>query len=156
MSTRYEHDQIGRAVLIGLALCLIGSAVAASIAGMSIATAAPATSLVVVAVLFWRLRISVDAKQLRWSFGIGLIRYSEPIAAIARIELTRTRWYEGQGIQRTRRGRLYNVHCGDAVIVHRRDGSRFMLGSDDARALMRAIEAVMPAPAEPAGSAAGR
>lgn len=142
MSTRYEHDQIGRTLLIATALCLLGSAVAVSFAGPSVATAFPAMTLVIVALLFWRLRIKVDAQRLQWSFGIGLIRYSEPIAAIARTELTRTRWYEGQGIRRTCRGRLYNVHCGEAVIVHRRDGSRFMLGSDDARGLMRAIEAV--------------
>jgi len=142
MSARYEHDQIGRTLLIGLALCLVGSMVAVSIDGPIAIAAIPATTLVIVALLFWRLRITVDAERLQWRFGIGLIGYCEPIAAIARTELTRTRWYEGQGIQRTRRGKLYNVHCGEAVIVHRRDGSRFMLGSDDARALMRAIDAV--------------
>lgn len=147
MSTRYEHDQVGRTLLIGLALCLVGSMVAVSFAGLAVATVLPAAALALVALLFWRLRITVDAQRLQWSFGIGLIRFSEPIAAIARAELTHTRWYEGQGIHLTRRGKLYNVHCGEAVIVHRRDGSRFMLGSDDARALMRAIEAVQAGPA---------
>ena len=56
------------------------------------------------------------------------------------MELTRTRFWDGWGVHRTRRGWLYNVGGYDAVVLSRRDGTALLVGSDDAPRLKSAIE----------------
>ncbi|HSQ10943.1 MAG TPA: hypothetical protein VLN25_10080 [Burkholderiaceae bacterium] len=64
---------------------------------------------------------------------------------IADVDLTRTTFWEGWGVHRTRRGWLYNVAGQDAVLVRRSDGTAVLLGSDEPRKLKDALQAAMRA-----------
>ncbi|MDE2275010.1 MAG: hypothetical protein KGK09_01820 [Burkholderiales bacterium] len=78
------------------------------------------------------LTVQVDARALRWHFGfVGWPRWQVALADIAAIELTRTRWYEGTGIHRTREGWLYNAGPGGAVRIRLKSGRQLRLGSDE-------------------------
>jgi hypothetical protein len=48
-------------------------------------------------------------------------------------------------VHRTRRGWLYNVSGLDAVLVRRKDGKCFLVGSDEPRKLKAALERAMTA-----------
>jgi len=95
---------------------------------------------VVLGLLWSRMTIRVDGDRLRWSFGPGWPRFSLPLAEIRSVELTRTTFWQGVGIHRTRRGWLYNVAAGDAVLVTRASGKQTLLGSDEPRRLKSAID----------------
>ncbi len=86
------------------------------------------------------LSISIHDNALRLHFGLGWPRKAVPIADIAAAEVTRTTFWEGWGVHRTRRGWLYNVAGYDAVLIRRHDGSSLLVGSDEPRRLKTAIE----------------
>ena len=146
--TAYRHTQRSTALLVFLLLSgTIPLAILVFAPGPSLPAAPRLVVLVVMLVLvasavaFSSLTIEVADGRLTWHFGPGVLRQSVPLAAIARAEPTTTRWWEGWGIHLTFRGWLYNVAGRGAVLVTRRDGGRFMLGSDEPDALLRAIQA---------------
>ncbi len=128
----YHHRQpaiLLRAVLLGGAVaCALLSRVIPEVPGVVVAVV---VALVAGAYVFSSLTIHVDEQAVRWAFGPGIIRKAVPLAEIQRADATRTRWYEGWGIHKTRRGWLYNVSGFDAVVVRRHDGSQFLLGTDE-------------------------
>jgi len=94
----------------------------------------------VVGWLWSSLTIRIDDAALRFHFGLGWPRKSVPLEDIDIVEVTRTTFWEGWGVHRTRRGWLYNVSGYDAVLLRRRDGSALLVGSDEPRRLKAAIE----------------
>jgi len=97
--------------------------------------------LVVVAVLFRSLTITIEGGRLAWSFGPGIIRKAVSVAGIASVEATRTSVIAGWGIHWTPRGVLYNVSGRDAVHIRQSDGGQFLLGTDEPAKLVEAIRA---------------
>jgi len=95
--------------------------------------------LAVVALLFSSMKIEVSDRFLRWSFGPGILRKRVALSRIESVERTRTSWFEGWGIHYTRRGWLYNVSGFEALHVTMKDGKRFLLGTNDAEALIKAL-----------------
>lgn len=87
-----------------------------------------------------RLTVHVEGAQLRWWFGTGWPRFSLALSEIRSIETTRTTFWQGWGIHRTRAGWLYNIAGHDAVLVTRLDGRRVLLGTDEPRRLKAALE----------------
>ena len=104
------------------------------------ALVAGAVVAVVLGLLWSRMTIRVDDDRLRWSFGPGWPRFSLPLAEIESVEVTRTTFWQGVGIHRTRSGWVYNVATGDAVLVTRANGKRTLLGCDEPRRLKAAID----------------
>lgn len=97
----------------------------------------------VLALMWSRLTIRIDDDRLRWSYGPGWPRFSLRLADIAAVEVTRTTFWQGWGIHRTRRGWLYNIAGWDAVLIQRTDGKQVLLGSDEPRRLKAAVERVI-------------
>jgi hypothetical protein len=86
------------------------------------------------------LTTRIDDNVLRFHFGFGWPRKAVPLDDIAAVEVTRTTFWEGWGVHRTRRGWLYNVSGYDAVLIRRKDDSSLLVGSDEPRRLKSAIE----------------
>ena len=107
------------------------------------------------ALVFSSLTIRVGDGQLTWFFGPGILEKSVAVAAIADAMPTRTTLLEGWGIHLTRRGWLYNVAGRDAVLFTLRDGTRFLLGTDEPKALEEAVRDVqgVPGPGAPTNAA---
>jgi hypothetical protein len=147
MRPLYTHRQTGWGILCALPVICgvqiwlhLHYVVASSAlpAPVGVVSAVIWVAMIVTVILFWSLEISVTEDALMWRFGIGLIHRSVPISAIVSTEVTRTgpTW----GIHCTRRGTLYNVSGFDAVLVRRKEGRNFLLGSNEARMLNSAIE----------------
>ena len=156
MTTRYAHTQRSRLMLGLLGVATLGAlaaAIAPSRHALPLGTRLTLFAVVVVlaasAVVFSRLTIEVAEGQLRWHFGLGLVRRRVPLRDIAGAEPTRTGLLDGWGIHFTWRGWLFNVAGRDAVLLTRTDGKRFLLGTDEPRAL---VDAVRQAQAEPTGA----
>lgn len=100
----------------------------------------------VLALTAWAHRsqtVEVDGQEIRAWFGGGKPR-RWPLSEVKTVQVVRTHLSEGVGTHFTRRGTLYNVASGPAVLVRLRSGTQFMLGTDDAEALATAIRAGLP------------
>ena len=71
--TRYEHTQIGHAIIWPLVAIILGGAFVGSWSHRQ-PPALVLMILVIALVLFYKLRISIDGETLCASFGIGIIR----------------------------------------------------------------------------------
>ncbi len=146
MTPRYEHTQPGWPMRLSFAVAAIGmlafSALPLPESGRmtSWALLAGAALAIVVGWSFSSLTVRVDADELKLHFGVGWPRKTVPLADITSVELTRTRFWDGWGVHRTRRGWLFNVGGYDAVVLSRRNGAALLVGSDEAPRLKAAIE----------------
>jgi len=108
-------------------------------------TAIMAASLIGALLCLGRLVIEVHADELRWSFGyVGWPRWSEPLSAIAHLEITRATAF-GSGIKGSAQHRQFNVTMGGpAVRLHLHGGRSVTLGTPEAQRLASFIEARLP------------
>jgi hypothetical protein len=153
----YSHTQRGWALILAAALgalfafvlvFVLPPAAAEPLPGWLPALIIGAPGLTLLA--FGSLTVTIAEGQLTWRFGLGWPRKSLPLAEITLAEPTRTRFIEGWGIHLTRRGWLYNVSGFDAVLLTRRDGKSVLIGTDEPRALVAALERARAArPAQP-------
>jgi len=97
----------------------------------------------IIALLFGTLTVTVDDKRISWRFGIGLIRKSLPVAAVASFRPVRNRWWYGWGIRITPLGWLYNVSGLSAVALTLKDGRGVLIGTDEPDALQNALRQVV-------------
>jgi hypothetical protein len=148
---QYEHTQAGWPMRISFVLGALLLLVVTLLPELQ-RSPAPAAALLggaaVMLALGWlwsslTVRIAGGALQLR--FGLGIPRKSVPLADLAAVEVTRTRFWDGWGVHRTRRGWLYNVSGFDAVLVRRKDGKALLVGTDEPRKLKAALERAMTA-----------
>jgi hypothetical protein len=142
---RYEHRQSGTLMRVSIALAVLLIAALAELdPAIEPALLIAVPVLAVILIVFDGLTIRVTADTLSWRFGhIGFPRGSVPLAEIAAVTVTRTTFWEGWGIRRTRRGWLFSVSGFDAVLVRRRNGSTFLLGTDEPRRLKSVLDAAM-------------
>lgn len=147
----YEHVQRGWAVRIATMLGAVGMVVGVAFSPEELPRGLYSILLLVAAAIalvgwsFSVLTVRVGAGELHWHFGSGWPSWSTPVERLADVEVTRTTFWEGWGVHRTRRGWLYNVAGQDAVLVRRNDGTAVLLGSDEPRKLKNALQAAMRA-----------
>jgi hypothetical protein len=138
----YEHRQTAVFMRVTFALSLAVVLPLYAIdpaAGNAFLMVAPLLLLVFLA--FDGLTIRIVDGELRWTFGrLGFPRWRLNLAEIVEATATRTTFWEGWGIRITRRGWLYSVSGFDAVQLRRTDGKSFLLGTDEPRKLVSAIE----------------
>lgn len=142
---RDGHRQGGGFMRLSIALSIAVLLVVASLqpqAWPTLLLAAP--FLLLIGVCFDGLTIRIAGDELTWRFGdLGFPRGRAKLADLASATVTRTTFWEGWGIRLTRRGWLDNVSGHDAVLLHRRDGQSFLLGTDEPRRLKAAIDAAL-------------
>lgn len=96
--------------------------------------------------LFYQLKVEIEGKVLRLSYGIGLIRFRFAMDTLVETKVIKTPWYYGLGIRITPKGLLYNIQGRKAVeISYLRDGKKksFMVGSAEPEELKRALDGLL-------------
>jgi hypothetical protein len=141
----YSHTQSGWPMRIAFFAAALGLLVAAAFEPLTDAVTRAVllggAALAVLLGLAWsRLTVRLDRDRLVWYFGPGWPRFKLPLHEIATAEVTRTKFWQGWGVHRTRHGWLYNIAGYDAVRITRRDGKQLMIGSDEPRKLKAALE----------------
>ena len=144
----YRHTQMGWAVIVTLlivAVLAVSVLLAAELGGW----AAISASLFLLALpLLGTLTVSVDAEQIRLSFGIGLIRKRFALSRVRHFSVIRNPWYLGWGIHFYPGGSIYNVSGFGAVQLVFDGGKRVRIGTDQPERLRQAIEQVLGQPAQ--------
>jgi len=145
-ATLYRHRQLGWIIGAASVVALVlATALVRSLSAQTIATAGwmvyALYALIVGAfALFGWLVVEVNANTIDVRFGVGLIGRRFDVADVRRCERIRTRVWWGWGMHWTPSGWLYNVSGRDAVRVEFVSQRAAMIGTDDADALIRAIE----------------
>ncbi|MFT7677375.1 MAG: hypothetical protein ACI8QC_001353 [Planctomycetota bacterium] len=144
--TNYKHKQMGTLVLGSMGAFLI-----ASLLGWVLepdTRPVLGTVFVVILVLmalFGTLTTEVSKESLRVAFGFGLIRRTIALSRIESVSVVRNRWYYGWGIRLTPHGWLFNVSGFDAVELQLTSGKKFRIGTDEPKALVKALRKLLPA-----------
>ena len=139
----YRHTQFGTVnVVIILAIAPL-TFLPAWVAG-----AAPIAWLILVFLLgvlalFHSLTVTIDGRDLRISFGIGLIRKRFPLDQIESCQPVRNSWLYGWGIRLTPRGWLYNVSGLEAVELKMKSGKTCRIGTDEPRVLTAGVQVAL-------------
>jgi hypothetical protein len=142
----YEHTQAGwpmRIAFMSCAVLFVGMTALGDLRESPSAQVVLLLGAVLAVAIGWlwsslTVRIADDA--LRLQFGLGLPRKTVPLADLESVEVTRTRFLDGWGVHRTRRGWLYNVSGFDAVLLRRKDGKALLVGTDEPRKLKAALD----------------
>jgi hypothetical protein len=147
----YEHTQAGwptRVALLAVAMIFVGSTMLAGpveVGTADVVMLAGATAALVVGWLWSSLTVRIADGALRLQFGLGVPRRTIRLSDIDSLEVTRTRFWDGWGLRRTRRGWLYNVSGYDALLVRCKDGRALLVGTDEPRKLKAALERALSA-----------
>ncbi len=142
----YQHTQAGWPMRLSFTALALGLVVVCAFPPPGLGSGslwAMVVGAVVALAVGWlcsSLTVCVDGNALRFHFGFGWPRKAVPMDDIVAVEVTRTTFWEGWGVHRTRRGWLYNVSGYDAVLIRRRDDSSLLVGTDEPRRLKAAIE----------------
>jgi len=97
--------------------------------------------LLIVNLLFYRLRVIVLEDKIFISFGIGLIWKLIEIKSIEQIEAVKNPIYYGWGIRLIPNGTLYNIAGRKAIELHFKNSGRVIrIGSKDPQRLKDEIE----------------
>ena len=142
----YRHTQAGRMIWLVLAIAMIISIAAATIAELAVLTMAAiiGSAILLTGWMLGSLTVSVDGGMLSWWFGPGVWKKRVALAEIEDFEPVRNRWWWGFGIRYYGKGFLYNVSGLDAVEFRLESGKHFRIGTDEPEALVAAIKASIP------------
>ena len=139
----YRHTQFGTVnvviiiAILPLVILPAWLAGAAPLAGMIL------VFLLGVLALFHSLTVTIDGRDLRISFGIGLIRKRFPLDQIESCQSVRNSWLYGWGIRLTPRGWLYNVSGLEAVELKMKNGKTCRIGTDEPGVLAAALQVAL-------------
>jgi hypothetical protein len=92
--------------------------------------------------LFSTMFVEVSQDGVKWFFRWKLFGGFIPIADIREADVIYMGWHIGYGHRWTKRGTLYRAWGLDVVQIHRQKGKPVFLGTEDAAAMVRAIELV--------------
>ena len=93
-----------------------------------------------IALLFYRLKVVVHAREIVLSFGIGVIQKRIAIKHIRAVEPVKNSFWFGWGIRLTPYGWLWNISGYDAVELTFKDRKeKFRIGCADSAELASAI-----------------
>jgi hypothetical protein len=136
-ATLYSHTQpgtllrviLGISALVPLGLFFVPATQAP--VPVRIGMALTAVVLVVCAILFHSLSVTVDSERILISFGPGLVRKSYPTDNVVSCQVVRNSIGHGWGIHYCGKdGWVYNVSGFDAVEIVMKDGRKARIGTD--------------------------
>ncbi len=111
----YRHTQVGWMMIVVLGVTAIGIGLVLWLARVGGLLVFLELFFLVLAALFATLRVEIDERELRFSFGVGLIRKRTALADIRQFASVENPWWYGWGIHLTPAGALYNVSGRSAV-----------------------------------------
>jgi hypothetical protein len=98
----------------------------------------------VIYLLFYGMKTTVNRDRIQISYGIGLIRKSIKLSRIKGVHIVSNPWYYGWGIRLIPNGWLYNINGSAGVELRFKDTSRAIrIGSADSAHLQRAISSMI-------------
>ena len=97
--------------------------------------------LVLVALLFYRLKVEINDSAITLTFGVGIIKKRIELSQIQSIEAVKNKFWYGWGIRLTPHGWLWNIAGYDAVeLTFKQKKRKFRIGCEDSTELKAAID----------------
>ncbi len=140
----YQYQQIATPILAIMGGLLSFTALAWWAIGYDHALAAFTAILLLVTVLFHRLQLAFDGKEVRFSFTLGLGRQRIGLDEIEQVTLVHNDWYHGLGIRITHDGWVYSAGGAKAVSIHLTNGSQYRVSCKEADAFIAAVAPYLP------------
>ncbi|MBK8505872.1 MAG: hypothetical protein IPL46_28985 [Saprospiraceae bacterium] len=105
---------------------------------------------VLIPLIFYGLKTSIDDDEIRLRFGIGIIQIKIKLSDIQSVEVVRNPWYYGIGIRIIPHGILYNAYGLNAVELRFKNKRKIIrIGSAEPLILKHEIEKrLMPVSSE--------
>lgn len=95
--------------------------------------------LFIVILLFYKLKVVVNEKQIEIRFGIGFIYRRWQLKDVISTEIITCPWWYGWGIHFTPHGTLFNVSGSRAVALRLSSGRTALIGTDEPEKLQEAV-----------------
>lgn len=143
METTYRHTQYGAWMFV--VFLLVGLLIAA-VAAAIIAEGRVLSAIVMIGVyllglsMFYSLTVEVSAEELKFWFGIGLLRKTYALSEVQSTKEVKNPWYYFWGAKLIPGGWFYAIAPGTAVEIALENGRIVQLGTDQPQALMLAID----------------
>lgn len=142
----YHERQYGTLLIIILLIVIVLNIVAyLTQIGNNPLTLAPTiivpSLLLVILLLMYDLKTTVDTRAIYIIYGIGLIRKQIALTDISSVEVVRSSAMQGAGIHMGMKGTTYNISFTDSVRLNLYSSKRYVeIGTPDPMNLMMMIE----------------
>ncbi|MFC3031897.1 hypothetical protein ACFOEE_05145 [Pseudoalteromonas fenneropenaei] len=141
----YQHTQLGWAIWGILAWIASFVGVAWVLTGPNLGVIGFMALLVLMAILFGTLTVKIADDRISWWFGPGILKKSLSLAELQSVRAVSNSWSHGIGIRITHDGWVYGVSGFQAVELVVDEEQRYRVGTDEAEALLAAIQTAMDA-----------
>ncbi len=139
MIKRYEHTQVGYLIIVAIVAAMVLIGIILATAGINWIAIAVLVVLAVALVLFPSLTVIIWEEELVVQFGPGLICKRFKLNEIQSCQAVNIPWYYGWGIRLTPNGMLFRVSGFQVVVINRRTGKKYLIGTDVPQELEEAI-----------------
>lgn len=96
--------------------------------------------LSVVLLMTYKLRVSVEDKQLTLSYGVGLFKKRFDLSDIKNVSMIKNKWYCGWGVRISSEGTIYNISGFEGVKIDFRSGVSIIVGTNEPLELYQALK----------------
>lgn len=99
------------------------------------------TILVVLSLLFYKLKVEVNDIEITLTFGVGVIKKRIELSKIQSVEAVKNKFWYGWGIRLTPHGWLWNIAGYDAVeLTYKQSKRKFRIGCENSAELKASID----------------
>lgn len=96
--------------------------------------------LSVVLLMTFKLRVSVEDKQLTLSYGVGLFKKRFDLSNVNKVTMVKNKWYCGWGVRISSEGTIYNISGFQGVKIDFRSGVSIVVGTNKPLELYQALK----------------
>jgi len=140
MAIKYHHKQLGKVIIISMAIGAILALFAFWLNGLNTGALIVAAVFLFSMLMFGTLTVEINEQQMIIKFGSGLIHKTVELKNIASARAVENPWWYGWGIHFTPSGTVFNVSGFDAVEITLKSGKTFRIGTDDPVGLEGALK----------------
>lgn len=95
--------------------------------------------LSVLLLMTFKLRVSIEDKQLTLSYGIGLFKKRFDLSHIKNVTIVKNKWYCGWGVRISSEGTIYNISGFEGVKIDFSSGKSIVVGTNEPLELYKAL-----------------
>lgn len=96
--------------------------------------------LSIILLMTFKLRVSIEDKQLTLSYGVGLFKKRFDLSDIANVSMVKNKWYCGWGVRISSEGTMYNISGFEGVKIDFRSGVSIVVGTNERLELYQALK----------------
>jgi prepilin signal peptidase PulO-like enzyme (type II secretory pathway) len=143
MKAKYKHTQYGAWMFVvflvtGILIAVVGLTVMAE--GRMLSAILMICVYILGLVMFYSFTVEISEEQLKFWFGIGVIRKAVALSEIHSTKEIKNPWYYGWGVKSIPGGWFYAIAPGSAVEIELKNGRIVQVGTNQSKQLKQAID----------------